>query len=55
MGDRSMVVVSIKAKKGAKYHLKSCTMAVRIAEPRKLTIGTAKKEGFAACGTCKPE
>ena len=54
MGDRSIVVVSEKAKKGAKYHLRDCRPATRIVTPRRLTIGKAKKEGYTACAMCKP-
>ena len=54
MGDRSMVVVAEKAKRGAKYHRRGCRLAARIVTPRRLTIGKAKKEGYTACAMCKP-
>ena len=55
MGDRSIVVTTEDAKKGAKYHLKDCFLAARIKKPRRVTIGKAKKEGLVACGKCRPE
>ena len=55
MGDRSIVVVAEKAKKEAKYHLKDCFLAARIKKAQRITIGRAKKEGFVACGKCRPE
>ena len=54
MGDRSIVVVAEKAKKGAKYHLRDCRLAARIATPRRITIGRAKKDGYVACAKCSP-
>ena len=55
MGDRSIVVIAENSKKGAKYHLKDCFLAARIKKPKRITIGRAKKEGFVACGKCRPE
>ena len=54
MGDRSMVVVTEKAQRLAKYHRRDCGLAARIVTPRRLTIGKAKKEGYTACAMCKP-
>jgi len=54
VGERTIVVVSKAAKKGAKYHLPRCPAGTRIKDRKRTTVGRAKKDGFLACLQCNP-
>lgn len=54
MSDRSIVIVSSKARKGAKFHRPACSVAEKMVFRKRTTVGKAKKDGFVACGKCKP-
>jgi len=55
MSDRSIVVVSSKAKKGAKFHKPDCTIAQKMLYRRRTTVGKAIKDGFVPCTKCDPK